>query len=337
MMHLSSVLPAFVAALPLVAARPPDTTTLETRGHVNPWTSSVITQFPELMYQREFEEVAYRANINGPESWLKTLTEFHNRHHRSSHGAEAGKWLLGQIKSITASNPDIEVTTFQHEFDQPSIIAKIPGTEDELTVIIGTHYDTAAEDVDARAPGANDNGSGVVTHLEALRLFAEAKWQSRNHVEFHFYAGKNGGNLGSKAVLAGYAQRQAEKSGPKVLAFLNQERTGSGPQYRIHICTEYQYTGGESGVLYTHTQKVTEEYFGHYALHDDHCYKRVGDFLSAHDNGFPSVRISAEDVPYFDPERYEDAEHDKLKFIHWFPILRHVYFTIAWAVETSHY
>lgn len=46
----------------------------------------------------------------------------------------------------------------------------LPGTADDGAIVIGAHYDTAAD-----APGANDNGSGVAGVLELARLLHENK------------------------------------------------------------------------------------------------------------------------------------------------------------------
>lgn len=60
---------------------------------------------------------------------------FHNRYYRSTYGTQAGTWLYNTIKSIAAANSAITVAKFTHSFNQPSIIAKIPGTSNNLGML----------------------------------------------------------------------------------------------------------------------------------------------------------------------------------------------------------
>lgn len=76
-----------------------------------------------------------------------------------------------------------------------------------------------------RAPGADDDGSGTVTILEVLREFLGSKslveGKAKNTVELHWYAGEEGGLLGSQAIFSVY-----EKTGRDVKAMLQQDMTG---------------------------------------------------------------------------------------------------------------
>lgn len=51
------------------------------------------------------------------------------------------------------------------------------------------------------APGADDDGSGTVSILEAFRVLAESGFVPEyGPVEFHWYAAEEGGLLGSQAI-----------------------------------------------------------------------------------------------------------------------------------------
>lgn len=53
------------------------------------------------------------------------------RYYRSTTGQTSAVWLFNTIKTLGAENPAIVVTQFSHTasgFNQPSIIARIPGT-----------------------------------------------------------------------------------------------------------------------------------------------------------------------------------------------------------------
>lgn len=94
-------------------------------------------------------------------------------------------------------------------------------------MVIGAHQDSINLFLPSilPAPGADDDGSGTVTILEALRVLLESdaiiKGNASNTVEFHWYSAEEGGLLGSQAIFSAY-----EKEGRDVKAMLQQDMTG---------------------------------------------------------------------------------------------------------------
>jgi bacterial leucyl aminopeptidase len=186
------------------------------------------------------------------------------------------------VTSVASANPLITVTKFTHSFNQPSIIAKIPGTTSDL-VIVGAHYDSTGGSSTARGPGADDDGSGVVTILESLRVLANAKYKPKNTIEFHFYAGEEGGLLGSAAIFANY-----KSTAKNVLAFVNQDMTGYSPNGRVAVYTDYVSTS-----LSTYVKRIVQQYTGLAAI-TDACGYGCSDHASATSNGFRELLFSWE-------------------------------------------
>ncbi len=161
---------------------------------------------------------------------LETFTSFYTRYYKSSYGAQSAQWLFEQVNStIAASGADKHgafVRKFDHEWGQPSIIATIPGKSNK-TVVIGAHQDSINLFLPAllAAPGADDDGSGTVTILEALRVLLQSKdvvkGKADNTIEFHWYSAEEGGLLGSQAIFSDYARK-----GRDVKAMLQQDMTG---------------------------------------------------------------------------------------------------------------
>lgn len=96
-----------------------------------------------------------------------------------------------------------------------------------------------------RAPGADDDGSGVMTILEAFRvLLTDSRILSNsqeNTIEFHFYAAEEGGLLGSQDIFKSYQSKARN-----VVAFLQQDMTGytkaslgAGKKENIALLTDY--------------------------------------------------------------------------------------------------
>lgn len=173
---------------------------------------------------------------------LKSLTGFKNRYYRSSYGTKSSEWLFQQVKKIVTANKgtlNVNVSQFSHAWPQKSIIVKIKGSEipDEV-VILGGHQDSInqSDELEGVAPGADDDGSGAVSVLEALRATLAAKFVPKRTLEFHWYAAEEGGLLGSQDIA-----REYQEKGTKVVAMLQLDMTGfpKKEDSDIGIVTDY--------------------------------------------------------------------------------------------------
>jgi leucyl aminopeptidase len=148
---------------------------------------------------------------------------------QSDYGRQSSEWLLGQVRNtIVAAGAEkyVHAEHFTHPWGQNSIIATIPG-QTNSTVIIGAHQDSINLFLPSvlAAPGADDDGSGTVTILEAFRAILQSEdvvsGKHPNTLEFHWYSAEEGGLLGSQAIFSAY-----EKQGRDVKAMLQQDMTG---------------------------------------------------------------------------------------------------------------
>lgn len=161
---------------------------------------------------------------------LETFTAFYTRYYKSTYGAESSAWLFSKVNQTIydsgAAKYGAHVKTFEHPWGQNSVIATIPG-KSEKTVVIGAHQDSINLFLPSTlgAPGADDDGSGTVTIIEALRVLLESeaviKGSASNTIEFHWYSAEEGGLLGSQAIFSAY-----EKEGRDIKAMLQQDMTG---------------------------------------------------------------------------------------------------------------
>lgn len=185
---------------------------------------------------------------------LEKFTSFYTRYYKSTYGAESSAWLLAQVnQTVHESGADrygAYVRAFEHPWGQSSVIATVPGRCDK-TVVIGAHQDSINLFFPSffAAPGADDDGSGTVTILEALRVLltseAVAQGNASNTIEFHWYSAEEGGLLGSQAIFSAY-----EKEGRDVRAMLQQDMTGyvqktlnAGEPESVGVITDYVSAG----------------------------------------------------------------------------------------------
>jgi len=116
----------------------------------------------------------------------------------------------------------LSVETVPHAYLQSSIIARFLPEQPRLpasapqqpqndtiphsrpnTVVVGAHQDSANYMFPLLpAPGADDDGSGTVTILEAFKALVERAYRPKDKiVEFHWYAAEEAGLLGSLDVV----------------------------------------------------------------------------------------------------------------------------------------
>jgi len=184
-------------------------------------SSEKQTEWPELRYQTKVHEIVQTLKIDEMVYNLGNLTSFFNRFYRSECGAQSSRWIYDKVLEIIADAPPgvhISLETFTHTFPQSSVIARFEPARGRSSqnrginrphIIIGAHQDSANYRFPLLpAPGADDDGSGTVTILEAFRALVQAGFKPELPVEFHWYAAEEGGLLGSQDVASEYAYQR---------------------------------------------------------------------------------------------------------------------------------
>ncbi|KAK2624841.1 hypothetical protein QTJ16_006034 [Diplocarpon rosae] len=319
-MHFSPTLPAWLASLSLVvtAAGSPTESSLQPRKALK------NVRYPGVPQSGGYgDNWASLVNTAGPREWLKNLTDFHNRDFYSDYGVEAGQWLYTLAMNLAAPNPAIVGTSYAHKYSrQESFVITIPGKHPEISVVVATNFDATTGNVDARAPGADDNGSAVVTHLEALRILAEQKYQGWHNIEFHFYAGTRAGHVGSRDVMAAYYEADR-----KIIAYLDQSQTGFGSSTRrVTVCQEFSYEPLEDYVI-----AIIEKYSLVEPDYELDC--RGGNHATAFNHHHPTIHVTGKTAGW--KTRPNDAKNDGYESVNWLSVQRHAMFTMQFLAEAS--
>lgn len=182
--------------------------------------------------------------------------------------------MFKAAKQAASPNSAIKVEQFKHRWTQYSTIVTLPGEKPDV-VILGSHFDSTAGNADAKAPGADDNASGVAVVLETLRVAAKEGWKPKNTIEFHFYAAEEVGLMGAKDIFGKY---KADKK--SVIAFLNQDMVGHQPSKTPAVMTD-----NASATLVEFMAKIVTEYTGK-APNRSKCGYACSDHAPATSNGF---------------------------------------------------
>ncbi|KAJ2827671.1 hypothetical protein FBU31_003109 [Coemansia sp. 'formosensis'] len=277
-----------------------------------------------LTHQAQVHPLLAQVNDVVPRSVLTNFTAFTNRYYNNNNGKQSSAWLLNTIKSVASSR--VNVTVFPHKFPQSSIIARIDGTsQNNEVIIISAHQDSInGNNPDTgRAPGADDDGSGTVTILEALRVFSQSSLVPKRAVEFHWYAGEEGGLLGSADIAKQYTRDKKA-----VVADLHFDMTGypTSPPV-VGIVTDY--TDDDTSAL---VRQIVKAYTDLSTV-DFNCGYACSDHASWTANG---VRAALPfENQYVDGNDNIHTTRDTLSTVDFGHLVKYVNIALGFIVEVS--
>ncbi|TFY69933.1 hypothetical protein EVJ58_g152 [Rhodofomes roseus] len=171
--------------------------------------------------------------IDNLKTGLKAFTNFRTRLPRSSAFKITKEYASDSLREL------ITVQEFPHTWIQSSVIARINGssTDSDGVVVIGAHQDSTNLWPFLPAPGADDDGSGSMSILEAYRALLAADFRPEHSVEFHWYSAEEGGLLGSQAIAQEY-----ERRGVNVVAMSQYDMTAwvkKGTREEVGVIVDY--------------------------------------------------------------------------------------------------
>jgi leucyl aminopeptidase len=270
------------------------------------------------------------------QSTLTTFAGFYNRYYKSTYGQQSSAWLQSQVDTIIRNSnaTGANVRAFSHSFTQNSIIATIPG-KSAKTLVVGAHQDSINlnNPSSGQAPGADDDGSGSMTILEAFRVLLTdptiRAGGAENTIEFHWYAGEEAGLLGSQAIFSNY-----KSNGKNVVAMLNEDMTGySGAYTRDGRPRKISFiTDNINAALTAFSKKIVTAY-ATIGFTENACGYACSDHASATRNGFPSAMISEGIMRDMSP--FLHTTKDVLSTIDYDHMLDHAKVTVGWVYELA--
>lgn len=165
---------------------------------------------------------------NNIERWINGLTSFHNRHSKSIYNHQTASWLKKELEISGYKDKDkIEQNdkdkykdlVYFHQFKEnglelKNVICHKQGTTKKIILICG-HYDTILgdnlEDSVSRAPGANDNASGVAAILEIARIIFSLV-DLKYNIRLVLFSGEEQGLRGSEFYADAITKKNVDLS-----------------------------------------------------------------------------------------------------------------------------
>lgn len=169
---------------------------------------------------------------------ISQLAGYWTRHYETQTGLDAAVWLKSRWEQIAAGRPDVSVRLFDHPgWLQHSVIARIDGAQlPQEAVVLGAHLDSIQNGqppdcnvtpppLSCRAPGADDDASGVASLTEMLRAALAAGYRPARTVFIMAYAAEEPGLLGSQEIAAAMGLDNPRRSRQVVVGALQLDMT----------------------------------------------------------------------------------------------------------------
>jgi len=233
-------------------------------------------------------------------STILALGSFHTRYYQSPTGVEAARYIYDRLSIIKDeydedNNVLIELITHSR-FPQSSVRATIFGVDHfhHENVVIGAHLDSVVSPVTGAAPGADDDGSGTATLIEIFRTLLTYGYEPEKTVQFYFYAGEEGGLLGSQDIATQQARDREVIIG--ALQFDMTGYSGNNPSQPIGIINDFV----DSNL--TRFVKILIDAYSNLNWADGTCGYACSDhaswFRAGYRSAFPFETIPSQSNPY---------------------------------------
>lgn len=229
---------------------------------------------------------------------INDLASFVNRYYTTTGGTDASNWLRSKWAGMASGRSDIAVTQFTHSgYNQKSVIATITGTDNASEVIvIGGHLDSinaSGTGETTRAPGADDDASGIASMTEAFRALIASGYKPRRTIKFIGYAAEEVGLRGSAAIAQNFKSNNVNVVGSMQLDMTNYK----GSPADIWIYTDYT-----DSLQNDFLAKLVAAYQPGLTVGYSKCGYACSDHASWYNQGYPASfpfeTLDGDDNPY---------------------------------------
>ncbi len=224
---------------------------------------------------------------------ILNLQNFGSRYAYADNRKAVAQWIKNEFERL---NYNCILDSFEAEnyndkkFMQYNVIAFMPGIgRTEEVYLIGAHHDCITyNDPKNKAPGADDNASGVAAAIEIARVFSEANFQSQATICFTTFAAEEIGLYGANDF--------AKNVKLDVKMMINNDMIAHDvePPYTVNLC---EYEG--AGNLKDYAVEIAKKYTS-LKMTFINTYLQYSDSYEFAKNNIPSIFfIEDEFSPYY--------------------------------------
>ncbi|MDZ4082025.1 MAG: M28 family peptidase, partial [Bdellovibrionales bacterium] len=237
------------------------------------------------MKDTEIEKAVLEVSETNLKATVDFLSKFNSRNHKNGEGQTAVLAFKTEIERVLKDSVvPFKLDLIPHKnTPMNSLRLTIPGVVNPNEIIVaGGHIDSIAQSFfggGKKAPGADDNATGTANLLEAARIILKGR-QPAKTIEIYWYAGEEGGLLGSAEIAA-----DAKANAKNVIGVLQLDMTlhpGDG-EFKLGSMTDFT-----SLSMRDHLAKINATYIGATII-EDKCGYGCSDHASWYKNGFPTL------------------------------------------------
>ena len=192
-------------------------------------------KFPSQIHHKELiESIFTKVDLEFGLQFLEEASKIFTRYYTSAGGQEIVQLVHSHLDGFRKQIPGSSLQFYNDSHNpQSSLVFRIPGKSDER-VIVGCHIDSInGPRGTLRAPGADDDGTGMLTLLSILHTgvhFPSVLSSVNRTLEFHFYSAEEVGLLGSQ-----YVAQEYKKMGIPVFSMVQFDMTGYVPPHHSPV------------------------------------------------------------------------------------------------------
>lgn len=239
--------------------------------------------------------------INPQLMWenLTSLTNFQDRYANSDNGVKAAEWLKEKVLAYAHEYMRTDITTYfiktGEYYKQPSLIIKI-GDSNEPGIVIGAHMDTLSGRYNKK-PGADDDGSGTATVLEATRTIIASGMRFKKPIYIAWYAAEEEGLVGSGFVVKDFQSKKIPVASVLHFDLTGYAHRNEDTMWLISDNVDDKLTNYLGKLIATYVKRPTQRTACGYACSDhatwtQHGYHAAMPAESAYENTNPSIHSS---------------------------------------------
>ncbi len=243
-----------------------------------------VHSFKTYNYDEQIQQAISQVQENRLKDDVTWMSSYKNRTHTDAQGNQVVTDLENKLRSLLQGTEiPYETEVISHsKTKQKSLRLRLTGkTKPSEIIVLGAHLDSINQSYfgSGKAPGADDNASGSANLLEIVRILSTQPQKERT-IEFYWYAGEEGGLLGSSEIAKTYKQL-----GKNVLSVLQLDMTLFPGEGEMVIGNVKDFT---SPRLWDFLEQINNMYLK-IKLVDDKCGYGCSDHASWYREGYETL------------------------------------------------
>ncbi|KAG7094538.1 hypothetical protein E1B28_005366 [Marasmius oreades] len=286
---------------------------------------------PDPSKHPELIPMLAKAKASEIEGYVTQLsTAYATRYYRSTNARAPALWIQSQFSSWFGSSQKLA----ENSFDQPNVIGRIEAKSEDANapiVLLGAHLDSTSQTPSSKAPGADDDASGVAVMMAVMRILKDSNYQGTYAIEAHAYAGEEGGLLGSQALAKAYKAAGKDIRGMdlEMVGWQPNTLTNSGKSSTITILSDPNIA------MSTHMTQIVEAYVPTAERRSVACGYGCSDHYSFSDQGYPVVCIASYGPNDSDLNPNYHTMNDTVDTLNFDRSVDFVKAALAWVLEVA--